>query len=786
MRLIYIALGWVAGILLAASNTSGASVISLYWLGLVGLAIVAAWLSWSEYNWRMATVALVAFTLGGLRFSLVTTSSDIARYNNSGGLTIEGLIVAEPDVRDNRVFLRVEAETVAQAGQTVRTSGLVLLQTPPTIDFHYGDQIAATGLLITPAEYDTFSYADYLARSGVYSIMPNAAVEVLSSNHGSSFFSALFNLKERAHETINRHLPDPQAALLSGILLGDESGIAPELADDFSKVGASHVIAISGFNMVIVSGVIMSLLGRVTRRRGLAVVIGIAVISAYTLLVGANAAVLRAAVMSSLVVIAPLLKRKTYVPASLAFVLIVMSALNPTILWDISFQLSFFATLGLTLFADPLTTRFDALLLRLFPRDMARLVGDFLNGPLIVSIAAQITTLPLIILYFQRLSLVSLVVNLLIIPAQALLLIAGGLATLIGLFIPGVGLIFFWFDLVLLSWTIAVVRLFAKLPFADVEFFVDSRLIALYFFVLLGGALMQATQPRWAVQFINFVRARAVVMTTAVAGFSTFLLMGAVFLSRPDQNLHVWFLNLGHSNAVLVQSPNGAQILVDGGRFPSRLLTALGDRMPFTDREIEVLVITQPDEFEFGALPAVLARYDIGVAITNGQPNVGEAFGALQEQLSVYEMIIASAGYNLDVDDGLRLEILNPQAQPDLGDSLDDNALVLRFTYGDVSFLLTSDLSQEGQTALLESGIWPLATVMQLPKHGGIRSLNDAFLNAVQPQLVVLQSDRANRLGDPNPDTLAKLGDTPILRTDEGGTIHLWTDGSILWAVQEG
>jgi competence protein ComEC len=131
------------------------------------------------------------------------------------------------------------------------------------------------------------------------------------------------------------------------------------------------------------------------------------------------------------------------------------------------------------------------------------------------------------------------------------------------------------------------------------------------------------------------------------------------------------------------------------------------------------------------------------------------------------------------------VDVLHPQATPEINDSLDDEALVLRLDYGDVSFLLTGDLSAAGQQAILDAGQWPQAAVMQLPQHGAIRSLADAFLSAVQPQVVMVQADATNRRGDPDPDTLAMLNDVPIYRTDESGTLHLWTDGANLWAQTE-
>ncbi len=783
MRLIYIALGWVAGIVLAANSSLRPTIL---WAVLAFIALVALWLGKDNPRQRITAVFVLALTLGGFRFSFVPISSAVAAYNNSGGLTIEGVVEAEPDVRDDRIQLRIQAETVTRAGETTSVSGLVLVSAPRSANVRYGDRITATGLLVSPGESDIFSYADFLARAGVFSIMPDAAVEIISGGHGVPIYSALLDIKRQAAENIAAGLPEPSAGLLAGILLGDQRGIAPEIDDAFSKVGASHIVAISGFNMVILSGVVMAglkNLGVGERRAG---VIAIAVIVVYTVFVGANAAVVRAAVMSSLLVIGGAIKRRTYVPASLALVAVLMSLLNPTVLWDVSFQLSFFATLGLALFADPLGQRFKRLLARLLPGRALDSVAGFLGEPLVITLAAQITTLPLIVLYFGRLSLVLFIVNLLIIPVQAVLLIVGLVATGLAFIIPSAAQVLYWLDMLLLGWSIGVVRLFAALPFAEVPFTVDPRLITLYFGLLIGGALLAATQPPWAVRLGRFVRSRAVVFATTLSSLGIFLLTGAAYISRPDGMLHVWFLDVGHSNAVLAQTPGGAHMLVDGGRFPSRLLTSIGDRLPFTDREIEVLVITQPDEFDTSALTAVAARYDIGLTLVNGQENLSEGYLQLTDALAQQDMVIVRSGYTLDVDDGVRLEVLNPTEQPELGASLDDNTLVLRLTYGDASFLLTGDLSQGGQSALLESGEWPLATVMQLPQHGTVRSLSRDFLEAAQPQLVVIQSDRTNRRGDPDADVLALLGSRPIFRTDQGGMIHIWTDGISLWVQQSG
>ncbi len=781
MRIIYLTFGWVAGILIAAGLWGQAP---LAWLLLALILALAVGLLHARRRWRWLLLAAVAFTLGAARYSIVPLTSRVAQYNGEWNVTLRGIVVAEPDVRDNRVDLRVEVEVITHDFINTFTSGLVLVQAPLDSTIHYGDRIAASGFLGTPFVGDTFSYQDYLARYGIFSIMPNAAVRLIGEDRANPVMDAIFDFKDRARRAIAQSLPEPDASLLMGILLGDARGLPPEVSDAFSAVGASHIIAISGFNMAILSGVVMGLLQRFRVRPRWAAVIGISTLVIYSVMVGASASVVRAAIMSSMLVIGAVIRRKSYVPASLAFVALLMSLANPLILWDVGFQLSFFATLGLALFATPFTQLFNNGLSHVLPRSSASRVGDFLAEPLVVSIAAQITTLPLIVLYFERLSLLSLVVNLLVLPVQAVLLILGLVATLIAFILPPLAQLLYWLDMLLLSWTIDVVRLFARLPFAEIQLQVEPRWITLFYTLLIGGALMVAARPSWPMVLARYMRHRLVTTTLLVSGSGLALLMLILYLSRPDGKLHVWMLDMGPGNAILIQSPDGAHILIDGGRFPSRLLTALGDRLPFNDREIEMLILTQPDPDDFIALPRLLDRYQIGVALTNGSSDPRPEYQALLAKLNeVTEVVAVTAGYGVELSDGVRLEVLYPMQTPAEDARRDDDALTLRLTYGDISFLLPSDLSPSGQAQILQGQRWPLATVLQIPSQAQRDSLEPAFLQAVQPSAIMLQVDVSSRFGQPDEAALETLQTRPVFRTDRDGTVHFWTDGQTLWAV---
>lgn len=776
MRLVYLAFGWAAGLIFAANITFLPPIV---WLIALGASFFFAWqLSNTRFRWWW--LALLMFALAGYRYQIVPQTSVISDFNGQGA-TIEGIIVSELDERDDRTQFQLDAEIIDIGTAIYEVTGRVLVNAPITGDMTYGDRVRVTGALIIPAEYDTFSYSDYLAQQNIYSILDDTIVEIVSSNHGNALFAWTLAIKSRLEDNIAQALPDPQAALLTGILLGNERGISPNLADDFSRTGASHIIAISGFNMAILSGVLMSLFGGRDERRWLAAILSIAVLASYTILVGANAAVVRAAIMSSMLIIADALNRKTYVPASLAFVVIVMSLIQPSVLWSISFQLSFFAVLGLALLVDPLKRTFSTGLEAFLPRNGVRVVIDIIEEPIIVSLAALAFTLPLTILYFQQISIVALLVNLLIVPVQAAILIVGLIALGLSLFLPAIAQILFWLVMILLSWSIGVVRWFSDLSVATVTYRLHPLTVRALYLTVFGVAVMTATRPRWSIRLSRWLRQRMVFNTIILCGIGILLLQGFIWQSRPDGLLHVWWLDIGHSNGVLMQTPNGAHILVDGGRFPSRLLTSIGDRLPFHDRTIELLIITQPDQFDVGAIPALLERYEIGAVMITGQPNQSATWGEIIEAIAPYDVIEAQAGFSVSLDDGTDIEMLHPQTTPSLEDSLADNTLLVRVVYGNASILLTGDLSQSAQREIIEDGHLPYSTVMQLPQHGTARSLSDAFLAIVQPQVAILQGDIANRRGDPDEATLLQLGDIPLYRTDTQGAIHLWSDGNALW-----
>jgi len=243
------------------------------------------------------------------------------------------------------------------------------------------------------------------------------------------------------------------------------------------------------------------------------------------------------------------------------------------------------------------------------------------------------------------------------------------------------------------------------------------------------------------------------------------------------------FQNLG------VETPNGQKILVDGGPSPTTLISALGRRMPFWDRSVDLVILTHADEDHIAGLIPVLERYRVGQVLDSGYEHHHPMYQRWLELISEKEIpaSLARAGMRIGVGDGMELVVLHPglELMEYTDADANNNSVVVRLVMGQVSFLLSGDIEETAEAMLVASGQDLASTVLKAPHHGSSTSSSAAFLNAVNPELVVIPVGADNRFGHPSPQVLERLEDSVgggrILRTDEDGTIEVVTDGERVW-----
>ncbi|HEY70576.1 MAG TPA: DUF4131 domain-containing protein [Anaerolineae bacterium] len=774
MTLFWLGAAWLLGI--AAGRM--ADLVVWQWLVLAGLSSAAMTVFWRWRGWRLwfACLAMAAFGAFRLQVKLpVFDETHIAVHNDSGRYaTITGVVVDFPDVRDTYVGLRVDAEYVRlSGGMLMPAHGRVLVRAPRFGTYAYGDRLRASGFLDTPPEFEDFSYREYLARQGVHSLMNRASIERLSTRRANPFMQAIFDSRRQALETVYALFPDPEASLLAGILLGIESGIPQDVREEFNATGTTHIIAISGFNITIVAGFFVSLFGRwLGARRGV-LAAGMAIL-VYTLFVGADAAVVRAAIMGGLALMARRLGRENDALTALAASAMVMTAVHPLILWDVGFQLSFAATLGLMLYGEPLHDAFVIFSSRWLPTQKAERLARPVSEFVLFTLAAQLTTLPLMALYFNRISLVSVLANPVILPLQPAVMVLGGLAVIVGSVWLPLGQFVAWTAWPAVAFTIRAVSFFADWPSSSITLGrVGVGLIVAFYLVLFGITawvqLPANRRPR-----LPRVRIPAAVGMTALVVAAALSWKAAA--GSPDGYLHVIVLDVGMGDATLIETPEGRFVLVNGGESPLALGDALGRRLPLLHRRLDWIVVAGTSDEQVAGLAGVVERFAVGGALLAGRPG-GSSYQRLIEALHAQGVVITQAetGMALDLSARSRLRIV----------SLGARGAVLQIEHGNARMLLCSGADPEAVHALMQSNRIGSMSAVLLAEGGCAAGNPQPWLEHLDPMVALISVEAGNREGLPSPEVLGALAGRTVLRTDQHGWIELISDGERLWVEIE-
>jgi len=807
VTLIYLSCAWVAGIFLGSKFNLP---LALILTGLIPLSLLF-FLRQHRKLIILTSLCLIALFGGVTYFQSSLPSADenyLQFYNEKGTVEIRGMVNTDPEIRDKSTQLRLLAKEVKLDKGWQEVSGTALLFVPRYPTYNYGDVLMVTGELKTPPQLDDFDYKDYLFHQGIYSTMLYPEIEILETGKGSKPLEWVYSVRNRLSQTLAQVLPEPQASLAQGIVLGIRGNIPSLLKDDFSRTGTAHLLAISGLHLAIVAGILLSIgIWLFGRRHYIYIWLPLVTIWLYVLITGMHAPVIRGAIMASLFLTAELLGRQRSAITALAFAAAVMVGISPQILWTASFQMSFLAMAGLIFIFPPLQALGRKAVNATLGEDgPAVSVANIITDSFSVTLGAIIAVWPLIAYYFGIISFAGPLATFLALPALPGIIIAGALAGVLGFIALPAAQAIGWLAWLFLSYLLLVVNGFAALPVSYIE--VGS----------VGATLMWVYYPALAIALwlISNRQKLADLMPQTTAGLKSGvskaftpvsrlpkkwvippLLVVAVLVSftaatLPDDNLHITFLDVGQGDAILIQQGN-RQVLVDGGPGPQAISLALSQKMPFWDRTIDLVILTHPSADHVTGLVEVINRYKVKQVL---YPALDFKSDIYDEWLSVIKekgikCTIAQAGQQIDLGGGVVIRVVNPQIPllTNTESDLDNNGVVLELSMGNISFLLTADIWQEAEFELINHRAVRQSTVLKVAHHGSDTSTTAEFLAVVNPRLAVISVGKDNPHGHPSEEVMdrlkKKLGSENIYRTDERGTIEFITDGERLWVKVE-
>jgi competence protein ComEC len=409
----------------------------------------------SKNKWGIiAGIFILTFSFGILRFHIADKSLPPFFETKVGQKTeLSGIIRDEPDIRENSQKLIVETGIKGAKAK-------ILLSVNFDDNYKYGDQINFSGKLEKPENFTTdqgkeFDYVNYLRKDGIFYVMSFPKIEIISHGNGNKIKSALFSVKDKFLEKMNLAIQEPESLLMGGLILGEKSAFSQDLRQSFVDTGTIHIVALSGYNVTIVAEWIMKVFAFLPKN--LSIGVGIFAILLFILMTGASSTAIRAGVMATLALVARATGRNYDVLRALILAGIFMILLNPFVLaYDVSFQLSFIATVAVIFLAPRIEKYF------MWVTDKFKL-RDIIS----VTVAAYIFVMPFILYKMGNLSLVALPANVLILPFIPFTMLLGFLTGFVGLFWYVFAVPFGFISYLFLHYELAVIAFFSNLPFAS-------------------------------------------------------------------------------------------------------------------------------------------------------------------------------------------------------------------------------------------------------------------------------------------------------------------------------
>lgn len=784
-------------------------------------------------------------------------SHHIIHFLDTQRADIEGVIDNRPLIVKNRqkFILRVERLGIRDNFQPVTGKLRVTVAGEGRL-FRIGDRVFLNSRIRSIRNFNNpggFDYKRYMAFQGVWGTVYVQANHIkLLKNPSQPVLTQIINdVRDGIAHIIEGTGQSPQIGVLKAVVVGDRAAIPHGTREAFNRAGVGHLLAISGLHMGIVATAafiffqwvlanIRPLLWKAWTRKG-AALLSLLPVCFYGLISGLSPSTQRAAIMISVFLMTYLFEREHDLINTLALAALLILVIFPPSLFSISFQLSFSAVLSIIYGLNslkPLRSRSQETIQRSGFHQIKNRLGTFF----FISILAIGGTLPLVMFYFNQISIVGILANFIIVPLVGFIVVPLGLvAVFISAFCLNCAAWCFKACEAVLTLTLKIAELIADLPFAAVKMFTPTVFeISCYYALVWAFLSMVASQQTRTTQAaedlqspsddgdtvkhkdsknsrftcLSFVKGliaggltyfkginSAIPWRKAVVVVVLFVLAGDACYWLYDRfwhkDLRVTIIDVGQGNAALLQLSDGYNILIDGGGFSDNSVFDIGARVlaPFLWRKkiktVDTLILSHPNSDHLNGLIYIAEHFNVRNVWTNNEAE--DIFG--------YRMlmkIVAKNGIELPIFEhlprkqiinGVEINILYPRdnflkkKSTEKWRNSNNNSLVIRISLGSISFLFPGDIMAEAEREMVEISDASLrSTVLLAPHHGSKSSSSSLFLDNVNPEVVVISSGWKNGFRFPHPSVLKRYRHRgyKIFRTDTHGAITFRTNGQRL------
>ena len=696
---------------------------------------------------------IIFFALGIFRFYAVDNlpANDISKFEGQT-LRVTGIIRDEPQIKimANGLTQQRFIVDVETAGKNLAGGGLIVTAYNEPKPARIGDKITAEGKIkfITgyknPGQIDT---ATRMKSDGITARMSagknGVEIEPREGNFWTKFLRIVAAIRQHYKNSMTQIMSNEDAAAIFAMLFGGYAGLNPELVEDFATTGIVHILSVSGSHMSLLAAATAWLCLFLKFPRWATVALGFFVIGTYTLLSGMLPQVIRSAAMGALVFLGTALRLESVGARLLSLTALAMLINSPLLIFDISFQLSFSSTAGLMYLAGDLRARMENL-------------PYWFKAPAAMTLSAQLASLPIVIWYFNQVSLSSVLANVFVMPLLEIVIVGGLLGGIVALILPFLGRIFFVVESLIFGTGAELNHLFARLPLSSLQV------------PTLGfGA--------GAIYYLALIFRRAEILLALI-------IILAVSFFKAGGDVEVNFVDVGQGDCAVVLTPHRKCLIFDTGGVREKTFD-VGGRVviPYLKHEniyaVDTIFLSHAHEDHSAGAGSIIKKMPVREIITANEPKSEYAavFGISATKLD--NLRAGKAGEVFEID-GVEVKILYAP-KSGTGNEISN---VYQIRYGGVSFLITGDLISENEAEILRAGIDVSSTVLKVSHHGSRTSSSEEFLRAVNPKVAVICVGYGNNFNHPRAEVLEKLEKVgaKIYRTDIDGLIKFKTDGKKL------
>ncbi|WP_432664570.1 DNA internalization-related competence protein ComEC/Rec2 [Wukongibacter baidiensis] len=604
-----------------------------------------------------------------------------------------------------------------------------------------------------------FDYNLYLRTQGIYTITKakKHGVEVIGPADLPYFIDLRHKIKSCIYKGTFENFPGEEGKVALSITFGDKKIIDEDIYENFKTNGTAHALAVSGLHFGILFMFINFILNLLRTTEKYKVTISILLIWFFALIVGFTPSVIRASSMITLLSISNHLDRRYDLFTALAFICLANIVVNPFMIFNIGFQLSFSAVIAIGLFYRPIYKGLS-------------LLPDFLRQMVAVTLAAQIGTAPIIAYYFNMFSPIALIINIPVVLLMGIVLPVN-LVFFITLFInASLSQYVAYVDGMLIKLLVWINSLSSYVSFSKFSVASPNFTVIILFYIFLILICYKEKIP-----YIKEIKTKNIVAIL----FVVILCMNVFEILRP-KDLRLTFVDVGQGDCILIETPKGKRILVDGGKEQEDFLS--GFLLKNGISYIDLICVSHIHNDHIGGIANVLENIKTGQMVIGTKEYTSEEWQeieriCLENKIPIMEF---SKGKIIRLEKDLTLTAVYPKAEliENTNEDTNNNSLVLILEYKDFEVVLTGDIEKEAEMDIVRGGFKRDVDVLKVGHHGSKTSSTPEFLDSFTPEIAVIQVGK-NVFGHPHGDTLNKLKEREIkiYRNDKNGAVIIETDG---------